>query len=241
MKVLVAGATGATGHHVVKFLLEKGATVVAFARSKEKLVALVGNHDDLEVIEGTLLDMTNNQLRDAVRGCDGIVSCLGHNLTFKGIYGNPRKLVTDSVRRLCEASMAVNSGQTVKFALMNTTGVRNKALDEPRPFGERLVVGLLRVMLPPHPDNEGASAYLHNMIGVSNKDIEWVAVRPDTLIDEDRHSPYDLLLSPTRSPIFNAGKTSRINVAHFISELLANDSLWEEWKGRTPVIYNKEV
>jgi len=29
-------------------------------------------------------------------------------------------------------------------------------------------------------------------------------------------------------------------VAHFISELISNEKIWIEWKGKMPVIYNKE-
>jgi nucleoside-diphosphate-sugar epimerase len=44
--------------------------------------------------------------------------------------------------------------------------------------------------------------------------------------------------SPTRSPIFEVGSTSRINVAHCMAELLTGEALWRTWKGRMPVIYN---
>ena len=63
-------------------------------------------------------------------------------------------------------------------------------------------------------------------------------MRPDGLIDEDTVSSYTVHESPTRSAIFNAGKTSRINVAHFMTELASSESLWQEWKGKMPVIYN---
>jgi hypothetical protein len=43
--------------------------------------------------------------------------------------------------------------------------------------------------------------------------------------------------SPIKSAIFNPGKTSRINVAHFMSELIINEELWEKWKAKMPVIY----
>ena len=70
--------------------------------------------------------------------------------------------------------------------------------------------------------------------------IEWVAVRPDSLIDEPTKSDYLITDKKTRSPIFNSGTTSRINVAHFISDLLTNELMWKEWVYKTPVLYNKE-
>ena len=72
-----------------------------------------------------------------------------------------------------------------------------------------------------------------------NVPIEWVAVRPDGLINENDVTEYEVYPSPIRSAIFNAGKVSRINVAHFMSALLNDENLWNKWKGQMPVIYSK--
>ena len=69
--------------------------------------------------------------------------------------------------------------------------------------------------------------------------IEWAAVRPDGLIDKTEVTDYDIHKLPTRSAIFDAGTTSRINVAHFMAKLIESDSTWEMWRGKMPVIYNK--
>ena len=103
------------------------------------------------------------------------------------------------------------------------------------------MIGSLRAALPPHADNEDAADHLRAKIGQSDPAIEWVAVRPDGLIDEDAVSDYTLHPSPTRSAIFDPGKTSRINVAHFMADLIENPDTWQEWKGRMPVIYNVEA
>jgi hypothetical protein len=100
------------------------------------------------------------------------------------------------------------------------------------------VIGLLRLLLPPHPDNEKAADYLRVNIGQNNPYIEWVAVRPDNLINEEIVSEYSLHISPTRSALFNSGKTSRINVGHLMARLITNGDLWNKWKGQMPVIYN---
>ena len=68
--------------------------------------------------------------------------------------------------------------------------------------------------------------------------LEWTAVRPDGLIDEEKVSEYEIHPSPIRSAMFNAGKTSRINVAHFMANLIADNKTWNKWKGQMPVIYN---
>ena len=87
-------------------------------------------------------------------------------------------------------------------------------------------------------DNEKAADYLRTQIGKDDSQIEWAVVRPDSLIDETAVNEYKIYPSPTRSAIFDAGTTSRINVGHFMAELVTNDEVWATWKGKMPVIYN---
>jgi hypothetical protein len=122
---------------------------------------------------------------------------------------------------------------------MNTAGNSNRDLHEPISFGQRCVIGLLRMLLPPHVDNEKAADYLRTHVVQNNGGIEWAAVRPDNLINEDGVTAYAVHPSPTRSAIFDAGITSRINVGHFMADLITDDDTWNRWKGQMPVIYNK--
>lgn len=239
MKVFIAGSTGATGKKLTSELLERGHKVVTVVRSSSSLPEDIRSHNNITVTEASLLELSDAQLQELVKGCDAIASTLGHNLTFKGMYGHPRKLVADATRRLCEAAKVNQPEGPVKFVLMNTTGNKNRDLDEKQSFGEKVVVGLLRLLLPPQADNEAAANYLRTQIGQNDDKIEWAAVRPDGLIDEETVTEYSIHPSPLRSPIFDAGQTSRINVGHFMAELISNDSLWQEWKGQMPVIYNK--
>ena len=236
---LVVGASGATGMNLVEQLLKRGQNVRVIVRSPEKLPESWKDNSNLKIISASVLELSDSQMRLHIDGCQAIASCLGHNLTWKGIYGQPRNLVTDVTRRLCDAVRASNQKQPVKFVLMNTTGNRNRDLNETISFGQKCVIGLLRLILPPHVDNEKAADYLRTKIGQNSAQIEWVAVRPDGLTNEEEVTAYEIHPSPTRSAIFNAGKTSRINVGHFISDLINDDALWNKWKGNMPVIYNK--
>jgi hypothetical protein len=123
---------------------------------------------------------------------------------------------------------------------MNTTGNRNLDLNEKISTKHRIVVTLLRYLLPPQADNEAAANYLRVKVGHSDPQTEWVVVRPDGLIDEEEVTAYDAYPSPVRDPIFDAGQTSRINVAHFMADLIQHDDLWKKWKGQMPVIYNQQ-
>ena len=239
MTVLVVGANGATGRHLVNELLQKGNHVKIIVRSKENLPELWNDKNNLEIYTANILDLSDAELRQFTKDCDAIASCLGHNLTFKGIYGQPRKLVTDAAKRLCQAIEHHQPKSPVKYVLMNTSGNSNRDLNEPISFAQKCVIGLLRVLLPPHVDNEQAADYLRVKIGQNNKFIQWVAVRPDNLIDENEVTAYEAYASPTRSAIFNAGKVSRINVGHFMSELINDTTLWNAWKGQMPVLYSK--
>ena len=240
LTTLVVGATGATGRWLVTELLDRGLHVRAVVRSSERLLKTLGDHPNLTIIEANLLELTDEEMAEHVRGCAAVASCLGHNLSFKGVFGRPWRLVTDATRRLCEAIKSNRSEQASKFVLMNTTGVRNRDLDEPTSIAQRCVIGLLRLCLPPHADNENAADYLRATIGQNDEAVEWAAVRPDGLINQEAVTEYELHASPTRSAIFNAGKTSRINVGHFMADLITDPDRWREWKGRMPVIYNKE-
>ena len=158
---------------------------------------------------------------------------------MRGIFGKPRKLVTDAVGLLCAAIKENSPDKPVRLVLMNTVGNRNRDLNEHVSVGEKLVMTLIRLLVPPLPDNEKAADFLKLNIGQKNTLIEWVVVRPDTLIDQDQVTEYGLYASPTRSALFNPGKTSRINVGHFMAKLVAENELWNHWKGQMPVIYNK--
>lgn len=238
MTTLIVGASGATGRLVVEELLKRGQAVRIIVRSVERLPETVKGHANVSVIEESILDMSDDDLVNLARGCDAVVSCLGHNLTFQGLFGAPRRLVTDATRRLCDAIRASKPMEPVKFVLMSSNGVRNRDLEEPISLAQKCVIGLLRLVLPPHVDNEKAADYLRMKVGQSDPQIEWAAVRPDGLVDEADVTDYTIFLSPIRSAIFDSGTTSRINVAHFIVKLIDADESWNTWKGKMPVIYN---
>ena len=239
MTTLVVGASGATGRLLVEQLLNRGEHVKIIVRSVSSLPESIKNNESVSIICANILDLNDNEMLQHVKGCNAVASCLGHNLSFKGLFGQPRKLVTDATRRLCSAIKANDPEQPVKFVLMNTAGNRNLDLSEQISFGEKCIIWLLRLLLPPHVDNEKAADYLRKSIAQNDMVIEWAAVRPDNLIDESEVTEYEVHPSPTRSAIFDAGKTSRINVGHFTAKLITDTETWSKWRGQMPVIYNK--
>jgi nucleoside-diphosphate-sugar epimerase len=88
-KILVVGATGATGKHVVQMLLDRGdTTVVALVRSKEKMMDLLNLDDDnndeknesknkkidnLILEEAAIAELGNEKLQDLTKGCQAVI------------------------------------------------------------------------------------------------------------------------------------------------------------------------
>ena len=245
MEVLVLGASGKTGRLVVSHLLTQQLSVRVIVRSKADFLALFPNDLSIEsrltMTEASVLELTDKALQEQVKSCNAVISCLGHNLNLKGIYGQPRHLVTDSVKRICKI---INDNDVehspVKFILMNTTGNQNRKEGEKISFAQQIIIGLIRKLIPPHKDNEDAAEYLQNHVTESNEKIEWSVVRPDSLIDDKSNTEYRIYPSPIRSAIFDAGTTSRNNVARFMVSLVTDPTLWSQWKTKMPVIYNKE-
>ena len=239
MTTLVVGATGATGRLLVNELLNRGVSVRVIVRSPDRLPEDIRTNENLSVIHAAVLDLADVEMARYVGGCEAVASCLGHNLSFRGIYGRPRRLVTDATRRLCDAIKGNRPGAPVRFVLMNTAGNSNRDIPERVSFAQSCAIRLIRLLLPPHIDNENAADYLRTKVGKDDRAIEWVVVRPDSLVDSSDVTEYEVFPSPIRSALFNAGVTSRINVGHFMAELITDDDVWNRWKGQMPVIYNK--
>ena len=121
MTTLVVGASGATGRRLVAQLLDRGQRVRIIVRSPQALPESVKHNANLSVIEASVLDLSASEMAQHASGCTAIASCLGHNLTFKGMFGSPRRLVSEATRRLCDAAKTNKSEKPVKFVLMNTT------------------------------------------------------------------------------------------------------------------------
>lgn len=239
--VLVLGATGATGRHAVNQLLDLGHSVRAVVRSKERMEGLLTSDpskygDRLSLTEASLLDLSDDGLKSLVEGADAVVSCLGHNMDLKGLWGKPRRLVTDATKRLTNAMKEVSP--KAKFIHMGSNGVANPdGQDDKRPAFERSVIWTLRYTIPPHADNEQAAAYVYSL-GIDS--VEWTVIRPSDLIDGPV-TEYDLETKP-RPGLFSPGSpATRSNVADCMVNMILNDSLWNEWKFKMPVLYDKDT
>jgi len=235
--VLLVGGTGRTGRRVLEQLLGRGIGVRAIVRSARELPVDAAADPNLQVIEASLLSLGDQDLQRHLRGCDAVISCLGHPLSLRGVLGPPRDLVTRATTRLCRGIEALQGAEPVKFILLSSVSVvRPGGLDTRRGAFERALVWVLRGLLPPARDNQRAADFLHAIVGTSDPFVEWTAVRPDSLLEGDV-SGYTLHEGLVDS-LFAPGSTSMANVAHFMGELVTNPKAWEDWRGRWPVITN---
>jgi nucleoside-diphosphate-sugar epimerase len=235
--VLLVGGTGRTGRRVLVQLVAGGVGVRAIVRSTRGLPAGMVGNPGVALIEGSLLSLSDQALQGHLRGCDAVISCLGHVLTVRGVLGPPRDLVTRATTRLCRAIEALRPARPTRFILMSSVSVhRPGGLDTRRGAPERAFLWLLRGLLPPARDNQQAADFLQERIGPAHPFVQWVVVRPDTLLEGEvsEYRVHEGLVNSLRAP----GQTNMANVAHFMCELATRPKAWADWKGKAPVIVN---
>lgn len=233
--VLVVGGTGRTGLHLLQQLLGRGLRVRAILRSRGKLPPHLVSDPNLTVIEASISSLRDEELAQHLLGCDAVLSCLGHVLTFAGIFGAPRDLVTRATLRICRGIEALRPPSPVAFILMGSVSVNGPpGLDTRRGALERALLSVIRALIPPSRDNQRAADFLIEQIGPESAFVHWVALRPDTLLSGEV-SEYTLHEGIVDS-LFKPGSTHMANVAHFMCELVTNPTTLARWRSKLPVI-----
>lgn len=233
--ILVLGGTGRTGRRVVTQLLARGASVRTIVRSAARLPAELIDHPNLQVTEAEWLGMTDEELQRHIDGCQAVISCLGHTVSLQGVYGSPRDLVARAVLRIARAAQALQATPPLRLVLMSSVSVNAPNGSDIRRGGfERAVVWAMRGVLPPAGDNQHAADFLCDTLGPTHPHLEWVIVRPETLTEGEVTS-YTVHRNLVTS-LFKSDTSRMANVAHFLCELACEEPLWDEWKGRLPVI-----
>ena len=240
MTILVVGASGATGQLLVKQLLNRGLNVKVIVRSPDKLPEDIRTHSNVSVIHASVLDLSDAEMAQHVKGCDAVASCLGHNVSFKGYVRPPTQACdryypqivqrhqSKQTRSACQVCAHEHRWQSATAIFQSGFRLARRALSGFFVYCclRMWTTRRLRIICAPR-------------VGQNDGVIEWAAVRPDNLIDEGEVTEYTVHASPTRSAIFDAGTTSRINVGNFMADLITDHDTWNKWKGQMPVIYNK--
>lgn len=239
-RVLVLGATGRTGGRVVSQLLDRQVAVRVIVRSADRLPTEAVGHPLLDVVEADLLSMPIDDLVAHLEGCDAVISCLGHPISVRGVLGPPHDLVGHAVRQVRSALEASPPAFPVRLILMGSVSVNQpQHADVRRGAAQRAFLWGLRLVLPPSRDSQRAADYLASVVRADDRHLQWVVVRPDTLEEGDvsEYVVHDEIVSS----LFRPDHTRMANVAHFMCELVTDDTTWQRWRGRMPVVVDVEA
>jgi uncharacterized protein YbjT (DUF2867 family) len=185
-RLLVLGATGGTGRHVVAQALVRGYDVTVLARSAEKAGKL-----GAKIVVGDALDPA--AMRRAMEGQDGVVSALGTPASpFKEVT-----LLSRATRILVDAMQAEKVSRLV---VVNGIGAGHGGF-----VFDRLVFPLL--LRHVYEDKNRQEAI------VRESGLDWTLVRPSILNDKPGGRSVRALTDLSE---FNGGTISRADVARFV-------------------------
>jgi putative NADH-flavin reductase len=191
VKILVFGATGATGKQVVTQAFSQGHTVTAFVRKPELLPVI---DPRLRLIVG---DTTRDSstIAEAVRGQDFVVSALGRSQKLKS-----ENLIARSMRLIVPA---MEQQGVRRLVLMSAFGVGDSHTEAP--FIPRIIYGVLLKDI--FADKKAAE----DRVRLSS--LDWTIVYPVMLTDGPLTGNYRV---GTRLELKGVPKISRADVAHFM-------------------------
>jgi putative NADH-flavin reductase len=206
-RVLIIGATGGTGRHLVTGALERGCNVTALVRNPSKLEI---THPRLTVIQGNVLDEAS--VHTAMRGQDAVLCALGHKqflgptrILSAGTGNILRAMESQGVERLvCETSLGIG--------------------DSAGRMGLYYTFFVVPVILPFYYWDKTRQERL-----IENTDLEWVIVRPGVLTNAAArgHLEHGHRIG---SLIFTV-RISRADVAEFMLDQLGSDQYLRQAPG----------
>ncbi len=197
MKIVVLGAAGGIGRHVVAQALEAGHSVTAFLRDPGKLSL---RHERLAIVRGDVLD--GETVRTAIVGHDAVVSALGVRDRA------PTTLYSEGARN---ALTAMTAEGIRRYIAISASGFHR---DENDPF-------LIRYVLKPIVSlllNESYADLVRMESIIAESDRDWTIVVPPRLTDGPRTERYREELDVN---VRNGQSISRADVADYIVKHLA--------------------
>lgn len=206
-KILILGATGPTGRHIVSQAVSRGYDVTVLVRAPEKATDMKG----AKIVAGDARD--ENALRHALEGRDAVISALGTPASpFREVT-----LLSTATRALVSAMKAEHVSR-----LVTITGI---GAGDSAGHGGFLFDNLI---LPLRLRKVYADKNRQEAI-VRDSGLDWTIVRPSMLNDKPRH---DTILTLTDLSQLRGGSISRENVATFVLDQVTTD----HWLRKTPLI-----
>jgi hypothetical protein len=181
-KYVVFGASGGCGKHVVRCLLEGGASVRAFVRTPESMTDLA--HENLEVVKGDLADAP--AVKAAIKGTDGVISLAGgaQKRAFHGGFLLPvvksfhDGCLEHGVKRLVVQTGALVIAPTSMMANEETSNSFLKSY-----ILRRIVGPYFSVFHGCHVDNDAVTEYFSGLDDAANEQLNWTLTRPTEITE----------------------------------------------------------
>lgn len=121
MKILVTGANGLLGHHVVMELLRRKYEVRIIVRSTQKIGFKLNK---VEVVTGSFSDREN--IFQAAKSCDAIIHIAATTDTDLFYYSDYQLINVDATKQLIEIAEALSIQKMVYISTANTIGYGDK-------------------------------------------------------------------------------------------------------------------
>lgn len=206
-KILVLGATGPTGRHIVSQALARGYDVTILVRSPEKAADMKG----AKIVFGDARD--EKALRKAVRGRDAVISALGTPASpFREVT-----LLSTATRTLIKAMKAE---QVSRLIAITGIGAGDSAGHSGFLFEKVIFPLILRNV---YADKNRQEAI------IMGSDVDWTIVRPSILTNKLGGKTIRALTDLSN---FDGGSISRADVATFILNQVNSDA----WSHKSPLI-----
>lgn len=199
MKILVLGATGPTGRHVINSALKSGDAVTVLARNPAALSDLSGR---ITVVRG---DATSERdVAEAMRGQDAVISALGrgNSLSANALFSRAAAAVIDAAGKTGVSRLVWMSS----FGVGDTFGSAN-------PVQKFLFRTLLRGI---YADKVIADA------AIRASGLDWTLVYPTALTNAPAKGTYRVA---DRVEMKGFAKISRADVADFMQRA-THDQTW---------------
>ena len=195
MKIIVFGATGGVGQHVVSQGLEAGFEVTAFVRTLSKLNTA---HKNLRIIQGNAFNQ--GEVTEAIAGHDAVVSCLGSRQGMK-----KSTELGDMIKNIV-AGMKENHVERIIYTA--SAGVHQELSG----ISGKLIMEMLKNPLIDHRAAVDC---------IQANGLNYTIVRPMGLTNEPFTGKYR---ESTTGVPKNSRSIARADVAHFIMKALKDSS-----------------
>jgi putative NADH-flavin reductase len=164
-RILVFGATGKTGHQVVRYALEKGFHVTTMVRDKSRLTL---KYNNLNVIKGDVLN--KKDVDKAVKDQDIVVSSLGAKPGQNPVCREGIENIIESMKKF----------KVKKLVAVSAYGARETAVGF---YGKALNFALKKVMIDKNEMEEL----------IEKSKLDWTVIRPVILTNTAFNDKYNLL------------------------------------------------